>query len=133
MTNNNTSQTALITGASRGLGLALARQLAHQGWNLIIDARGSAALETVRKELAPLTRVVAIPGDVTDAPPALFALNVSVVDTVESSAWSSQIRGMLRECLLAAPHGPTVPAHTPGPTPGDQPARGSPARPSRRD
>src|SRR5260221_12452050 len=67
MTNSNTSHTALITGASRGLGLALARQLARQGWNLIVDARGAAALETVREELAPLTRVVAIPGDVTDA------------------------------------------------------------------
>jgi NAD(P)-dependent dehydrogenase (short-subunit alcohol dehydrogenase family) len=67
MTNSNTSHTALITGASRGLGLALARQLAQQGWNLIVDARGAAALETVREELAPLTRVVAIPGDVTDA------------------------------------------------------------------
>ena len=70
MTQTNLSspgRLALITGASRGLGLALARQLAHQGWNLIIDARGSAALETVREELAQLTRVVAIPGDVTDA------------------------------------------------------------------
>ena len=33
--------TALITGASRGLGLALARSLASEGWTLIIDARGS--------------------------------------------------------------------------------------------
>jgi NAD(P)-dependent dehydrogenase (short-subunit alcohol dehydrogenase family) len=60
------SHTALITGASRGLGLALARQLAQQGWNLIIDARGADALEAARAELAQYTRVVAIPGDVTD-------------------------------------------------------------------
>ena len=66
MTDSTTSRTALITGASRGLGLALARQLAHQGWNLIIDARGAEALETARAELAALTNVVAIPGDVTD-------------------------------------------------------------------
>ena len=38
------SGSALITGASRGLGLALARQLAQQGWNLVIDARGTDAL-----------------------------------------------------------------------------------------
>jgi NAD(P)-dependent dehydrogenase (short-subunit alcohol dehydrogenase family) len=60
------SHTALITGASRGLGLALARQLAQQGWNLIIDARGPDALEAARAELSQYTRVVAIPGDVTD-------------------------------------------------------------------
>jgi NAD(P)-dependent dehydrogenase (short-subunit alcohol dehydrogenase family) len=58
--------TALITGASRGLGLALARRLATEGWTLIIDARGAEALEAARAELAKLTRVVAIPGDVTD-------------------------------------------------------------------
>jgi NAD(P)-dependent dehydrogenase (short-subunit alcohol dehydrogenase family) len=63
----HTSHTALITGASRGLGLALARQLAAQGWQLIIDARGANALETARAELAQQTRVIAIPGDVTDA------------------------------------------------------------------
>ena len=59
------SKIALITGASRGLGLALARGLAAEGWTLIIDARGAEALETARAELAKLTRVVAIPGDVT--------------------------------------------------------------------
>jgi len=60
------SRTALITGASRGLGLALARGLAGEGWALIIDARGAEDLETARAELADLTRVVAIPGDVRD-------------------------------------------------------------------
>ncbi len=60
------SRTVLITGASRGLGLALSRRLAAEGWTLIIDARGVEALETARAELAELTRVVAIPGDVTD-------------------------------------------------------------------
>jgi NAD(P)-dependent dehydrogenase (short-subunit alcohol dehydrogenase family) len=61
-----TTRTALITGASRGLGLALARGLAAEGWALIIDARGAEALETARAELAETTHVVAIPGDVTD-------------------------------------------------------------------
>jgi NAD(P)-dependent dehydrogenase (short-subunit alcohol dehydrogenase family) len=58
--------TILITGASRGLGLALARTLAADGWSLILDARGAEALEAVRTELAAYTRVVAIPGDITD-------------------------------------------------------------------
>ncbi len=61
------TRTALITGASRGLGLALARQLAQNGWNLIIDARGADALKTAHSELSQLTVVVAIAGDVTDA------------------------------------------------------------------
>jgi NAD(P)-dependent dehydrogenase (short-subunit alcohol dehydrogenase family) len=59
-------RTALITGASRGLGLALARSLAEDGWALIIDARREEALESARAELARDTRVIAIPGDVAD-------------------------------------------------------------------
>jgi NAD(P)-dependent dehydrogenase (short-subunit alcohol dehydrogenase family) len=57
---------ALVTGASRGLGLALSRALAERGWSLVIDARGPEALESARAELAELTEVVAIPGDVAD-------------------------------------------------------------------
>jgi len=56
---------ALITGASRGLGLALARQLAENGWGLIIDARGKKALEQIREELSQKTKVLAVAGDVT--------------------------------------------------------------------
>lgn len=63
----HTYRTALITGASRGLGLALARQLAAQGWQLIIDARGADALDSAGAELSQQGRVIAIPGDVTDA------------------------------------------------------------------
>ena len=58
---------AIITGASRGLGLALARALAQRGWALVLDARGAADLEQAARELDPLTEVVAIPGDVADA------------------------------------------------------------------
>jgi NAD(P)-dependent dehydrogenase (short-subunit alcohol dehydrogenase family) len=56
---------ALITGASRGLGLALARELAQKGWGLVIDGRGEKALNQVREELAAQTKVIAIPGDIT--------------------------------------------------------------------
>jgi NAD(P)-dependent dehydrogenase (short-subunit alcohol dehydrogenase family) len=58
--------TAVITGASRGLGLALARALAERGWRLVIDARGAEALEAARAELAALTDVTALAGDVAD-------------------------------------------------------------------
>src|SRR4051794_23007367 len=63
---NTAARTALVTGASRGLGQALTRELARQGWTLIIDARGAEALEAARAELAAHTQVIAVPGDVTD-------------------------------------------------------------------
>ena len=59
-------QTALITGASRGLGLALARALAEREWTLIVDARGREPLAVARSELSALTDVIVVPGDVTD-------------------------------------------------------------------
>jgi NAD(P)-dependent dehydrogenase (short-subunit alcohol dehydrogenase family) len=60
-------RTALITGASRGLGLVLARSLARRGWNLILDGRDPARLRAARDELATVTHVAAIAGDVSDA------------------------------------------------------------------
>jgi NAD(P)-dependent dehydrogenase (short-subunit alcohol dehydrogenase family) len=47
---------ALITGASRGLGFALARELAEDGWGLVIDARNRKALEEARAKLAARNR-----------------------------------------------------------------------------
>jgi NAD(P)-dependent dehydrogenase (short-subunit alcohol dehydrogenase family) len=60
------THTAIITGASRGLGLALARALARRHWNLIINARETTALEQARNELAQYTKVTAIAGDISD-------------------------------------------------------------------
>ena len=83
-------RTALITGASRGLGLALARALARQEWTLIIDARGAEALEAARAELARRTIVMAIPGDVADATHrqvlASAAFQVGGLDAVVNNA-----------------------------------------------
>jgi NAD(P)-dependent dehydrogenase (short-subunit alcohol dehydrogenase family) len=59
---------AIITGASKGLGRALAVGLAERGWDLVLDARGEDRLaETVVLASAHGTRVTAVPGDVTDA------------------------------------------------------------------
>jgi len=59
-------KTALVTGASRGLGRALAQGLAERGWNLILTARNAEQLRAARDELATRTHVAAIAGDVTD-------------------------------------------------------------------
>jgi NAD(P)-dependent dehydrogenase (short-subunit alcohol dehydrogenase family) len=57
----------MITGASRGLGRALAGGLAREGFDLIIDARDAAALDAAASALRSAGGVVtAIPGDVTD-------------------------------------------------------------------
>jgi NAD(P)-dependent dehydrogenase (short-subunit alcohol dehydrogenase family) len=61
-----TARVALITGASRGLGLALARRLAAAGWTLLLDARGPDDLAAARASLAATTTAHTFPGDVTD-------------------------------------------------------------------
>ena len=53
----------IVTGASRGLGLALVRVLAARGWRLVVDARDAAALVEATRGLPGVTPV---PGDVTD-------------------------------------------------------------------
>jgi NAD(P)-dependent dehydrogenase (short-subunit alcohol dehydrogenase family) len=57
---------ALITGGSQGLGRAIARELAHHGWRLVIDARRGDRLAEAVDELLPITAVVGIAGDITD-------------------------------------------------------------------
>lgn len=57
------SPIALITGASRGLGRALAVDLHSDGWQLVLDARHGAALAEMAETLPG---VIAIAGDVTD-------------------------------------------------------------------
>jgi NAD(P)-dependent dehydrogenase (short-subunit alcohol dehydrogenase family) len=60
---------AIVTGASRGLGEAVATGLARAGWSLVIDARDGAALHAATDRIraaAPEVRVVPVTGDVTD-------------------------------------------------------------------
>ena len=61
-----TNKTALITGASKGLGYALAESLAKEGWNLLINGRNTKELLAAKKRLAASTEVIAIAGDVRD-------------------------------------------------------------------
>jgi NAD(P)-dependent dehydrogenase (short-subunit alcohol dehydrogenase family) len=79
---------AIITGASRGLGLALARALARDGWALVLDARSAGDLERVARELGALTDVAAIPGDIADDwhRQALVAAAGDTVDVLVNNA-----------------------------------------------
>src|SRR6476469_111246 len=54
---------AIVTGASRGLGLALARALSSNGWTLVVDARGG---DVLVEATTGLDGVTAIAGDVAD-------------------------------------------------------------------
>jgi NAD(P)-dependent dehydrogenase (short-subunit alcohol dehydrogenase family) len=63
--------TAIVTGASRGLGLALAEGLVQDGWSLVIDGRDASALAAAAAHLigtaAAGAAVQPVPGDITDA------------------------------------------------------------------
>lgn len=63
----STTPSALVTGASAGLGAAFARALAQRGWTLVLDARGPDRLVAISAELSRHTTVEAVPGSVTDA------------------------------------------------------------------
>src|SRR5436309_6944156 len=67
-------QTALITGASHGIGPFIARALAKQGMNLVLAARSSLELEQVAAGIrATGVQVLTVPTDVT-VPDARSAL-----------------------------------------------------------
>jgi len=63
---DGTRRVALITGASRGLGLALSSSLAEHGWSLVIDARGEGDLDAAAERLGRRTSVTAVAGDAAD-------------------------------------------------------------------
>jgi NAD(P)-dependent dehydrogenase (short-subunit alcohol dehydrogenase family) len=62
---------AIVTGASRGLGQALANGLVQAGWSVVIDGRDrstlNASADRMRAVATEGARVVAVPGDITDA------------------------------------------------------------------
>lgn len=59
-----TAPTAIVTGASRGLGRALAKALVAEGWTVVGDGRDADVLRAVAHELG--SRFVPVAGDVTD-------------------------------------------------------------------
>ena len=92
---------AIITGASRGLGLALSRALALEGWGLVIDARGHAALEQAADELGRITDVVAVRGDVAD-PAHRRALIEAAGDQIDLLVNNASVLGPSPQPVLGA-------------------------------
>ena len=65
--NNISGQNAILTGASKGLGVHIARTLAKEGVNLVLTARSVDALEKVRNEILSYNiKAEVIPADLTD-------------------------------------------------------------------
>jgi NAD(P)-dependent dehydrogenase (short-subunit alcohol dehydrogenase family) len=62
----NPASVAVITGASQGLGFALAEALVGRGWSLVIDARRPDRLDAAVDQLAAHDHVAGIAGDITD-------------------------------------------------------------------
>ncbi|MBJ7608473.1 MAG: SDR family oxidoreductase [Candidatus Dormibacteraeota bacterium] len=60
------ARVALVTGASRGLGVALTATLVRDGWRVIVDARDGSRLHTAVDDMHADDQVVAVPGDVAD-------------------------------------------------------------------
>lgn len=91
-------KTALITGASKGLGFALAENLIHNGWNVLINARHAKELLEAKNHLAQFTDVIAVSGDVRDEIHLL-----QLAEALQSHHWRLDLVVNNASCLGISP------------------------------
>src|SRR5919202_3360277 len=97
-----THKTFVITGASAGIGQALAIQLAQRGANLVLAARNQAALETTAEACIKAGgKAIAVPTDVTNSE-ACRNLIESAVKTFGAIASSGQRGAIARSAAPKA-------------------------------
>lgn len=107
-----TGRTALVTGASRGIGRAIAVGLARAGADVALSARDEALLAEVRGEVEALgRRAVVLPADVADADKcaqlaADAIAGLGVLDVLVNNAVSTT--GLKRWAEAEEMVGPTV-------------------------
>lgn len=86
-----TTKTAIVTGAARGIGLATARLLLSQGWQVaLIDLDA----ETLAEAAAPLENALALPCDISDE------AQVAAM-TARVAAWAGRIDGLVNNAGVA--------------------------------
>jgi NAD(P)-dependent dehydrogenase (short-subunit alcohol dehydrogenase family) len=71
-------RTALVTGASRGIGLAIARSLVDRGARVVVTARKADALDEAVRELGGPGVAVAVPGNAADPEHRAAAVRTAV-------------------------------------------------------
>lgn len=93
---------ALVTGASRGLGRALAAILARDGWSVIVDARDPARLAAAVDDMDGRNSVIMVPGDVADPRHRLdLAAAVAAADGLDLLVNNASVLGPSPQPALA--------------------------------
>lgn len=80
------ARTAFVTGATSGFGQAIARKLAHEGWNVIITGRRQARLEALAAELEHFSAILPLAFDISDKDAVLSAISGLTGEFAEVSA-----------------------------------------------
>src|SRR5690625_4208381 len=102
MTKQLTDKTAIVTGASSGIGTAIAKELIKAGANVVLAARSKDKLESIASEIDKEEKILCVPTDVTKQPEVDFLTERArqVSQTVFPATYNVFSSG----CLKTTPH-----------------------------